>query len=1010
MKKFIKIIAVILILSLLPINGTAVFTVSAAEATVTLCDLTDPQYIENAGFKVSEAHKKSGSYTALLSNVDLYLDKHMSVEQTDISDKEYIEFWVYLYSTEPSTAQYIPIMLSIVSDNDNTKYFDYYYAKIELINERGWQLVSLSMDNNFAAVGHPLGWQNIQSVNLWPYYAGNSPTPYSYLYFDKITASNTRQTDDYEEASFGKASGEYMIYDWSDPNSSANKFVADNLDFQCGVYSDDVSFSGSGTRKFNAENPFGNWWPELSFEENDFSEYRYLQMSVYSAYPSGLSMTYLLNSGEDQTVANGYKATVPVDWQGWKIITLDLEEMQRSPYGSPLGMDKITSFMTWITCDDITELYYDRVWLTNSPREQLPQKKFDYYKPYFVESTDDGYLLYDSPIALLKANSPSQQHPRLILTDSDFENIKSGVKANEFMNEAYKNVKAKADSYLNEPVYGWELNEVSQLTRNDIARFIPLALTYKITGDAKYKNRLWKEIESVCKFTNWNPYSDIDVGEYSRSVALMYDWMYNDFTDNQKLLMRNAMMRNGIAPMITMLRNRTSTFDPQQVGNHTPVTAAGLGMIALALGDEPGYEKVCNEVINIVPETMKPYLNTFDDGACPEGTTYWEYGLENTYLFQTAMMSALGIDYGIKDVTGQSLTGRYPVAVSTPANGTFNYGDAAYKPYAPSAMMIFAKTFNDPGVAAFRLSKADVVAPNEIDLMYYRPGMEEGSTDFPLDFCFNETNPIASMRSSYDSDAIYVGFKGGSNGYIGHNDLDKGSFVLEALGERWITDFGSEDYAKTGIFSVGDNGQRWTYYRKRAEGHNTLVINPYYNRGNITLDQDIEGKASIETFESNASSVYGIVDITSGYTNRIIGANIGSVKRGFALIDNRSRVIIQDEIVSSSSLDVYSFFHTDAVISIAPDGKSATLTKNGKSIKLRIASGGSATFTQMNAETMIDKYKGVDNSSNGSTKKLAIHLEGVTNATVSVVIDPVISGVTEKELPTFYELSSWNNY
>jgi hypothetical protein len=41
-------------------------------------------------------------------------------------------------------------------------------------------------------------------------------------------------------------------------------------------------------------------------------------------------------------------------------------------------------------------------------------------------------------------------------------------------------------------------------------------------------------------------------------------------------------------------------------------------------------------------------------------------------------------------------------------------------------------------------------------------------------------------------------------------------------GVRWFVDLGADNYNLPGYFG----GQRWNYYRMRAESHNTLVLNP----------------------------------------------------------------------------------------------------------------------------------------------------------------------------------------
>ncbi|NJK99000.1 MAG: heparinase, partial [Bacteroidales bacterium] len=50
-------------------------------------------------------------------------------------------------------------------------------------------------------------------------------------------------------------------------------------------------------------------------------------------------------------------------------------------------------------------------------------------------------------------------------------------------------------------------------------------------------------------------------------------------------------------------------------------------------------------------------------------------------------------------------------------------------------------------------------------------------------------NPVCLMRTSWnDPNAIYVGFKAGSPS-VNHGHMDIGSFIMEADGVRWASDF-----------------------------------------------------------------------------------------------------------------------------------------------------------------------------------------------------------------------------
>src|SRR6185436_3671178 len=105
------------------------------------------------------------------------------------------------------------------------------------------------------------------------------------------------------------------------------------------------------------------------------------------------------------------------------------------------------------------------------------------------------------------------------------------------------------------------------------------------------------------------------------------------------------------------------------------------------------------------------------------------------------------------------------------------------------------------------------------------------------------------------SKSIFAAFKAGDN-QANHSHLDLGSFVLDALGVRWAVDLGADNYNLPGYFGE----QRWNYYRLRAEGQNTLVINP-----GAGPDQDSSAASRIVRFEMSDERSFAIADLTPAY-------------------------------------------------------------------------------------------------------------------------------------------------
>jgi hypothetical protein len=217
--------------------------------------------------------------------------------------------------------------------------------------------------------------------------------------------------------------------------------------------------------------------------------------------------------------------------------------------------------------------------------------------------------------------------------------------------------------------------------------------------------------------------------------------------------------------------------------------------------------------------------------------------------------------------------------------------------------------------------------------------------------------------------------------------------VLDALGKRWAEDLGADDYNLPGYFG----GQRWNYYRLRAEGHNTLVINP----GNGP-DQDPGAFARIVRFESHADRSFAIANLTRAYAR-----DANQVERGVALLD-RHQTLVQDEIRAGKANDVWWFMHTPAEIQFTGDGTTATLSQGSARLEARILSPAQARFTVADAEPLPTSPHPDKQAKNKGVRKLVIHLSGVTDVRVAVLFVPFREGeAPAKDVRKIVALREW---
>jgi hypothetical protein len=242
----------------------------------------------------------------------------------------------------------------------------------------------------------------------------------------------------------------------------------------------------------------------------------------------------------------------------------------------------------------------------------------------------------------------------------------------------------------------------------------------------------------------------------------------------------------------------------------------------------------------------------------------------------------------------------------------------------------------------------------------------------------------------------------------GHEQLEIGGFVFDALGVRWALDLGREDYSVVGSGddNPADNPDRWQFYRERAEGNNTLDINPSLDGG-----QSLTANAPVTNFESDSGGLQqAIIDMTSAYSKTAGGSStaVTGAKRGMRFVNGVAQV--QDEVTGSSAVAVNWFMHTGTSINIDPSGKFATLTPASGTSRLKVmvqSPSTGFTLTSMAAVPLGSSPNPVGQNPNSGVNKLRITVASGTSVTLTVALCPYIQGNTPPTPPAVTALSSW---
>lgn len=527
-------------------------------------------------------------------------------------------------------------------------------------------------------------------------------------------------------------------------------------------------------------------------------------------------------------------------------------------------------------------------------------------------------------------------HPRLMILDSDLPAIKARIAADQFAKSRYDAMLAESESLLKAKPSVYVINgprgTLLWTVRIVEKRVLTLAGMYRLTGDRRFADRAIAEMLSAASFPDWDIRHPLSTGEMTAALGIGYDWLYPVLTPEQRDTIKLAIIEKGISPFMGMLSHNRF----HQLNNWSQVIYGGETVGALAIADDDTSKAIARKMIGYARPGITAVMKLFaPDGGFEEGPVYWNYATIYNVLYIASLDSALGTDFGASKMPGFEQTPQYELQANDPLYLYANFGDAHIDAYSASPQMFwFARRFHQPLDAVHERNlethlqkQIDAMNPYQglsrfqmMGLLWYALAPEPvNAKPLPLVEGFSRIDQ-AYMRTEWsDPNAWYVGFKGGKNG-VSHSHLDLGSFVLDALGQRWAIDLGPDTYGLPGYFAK----KRWNYYRTQTRSHNTIAVGD--------KNQDTHGTAKLLAVASRGRNEFAVLDLDNAYKGKL-----QSWKRGIAILGN-SRVLVQDEISPAAADDLIWHLHTRATVAIASDGRSATLTQGGKTLHATILS------------------------------------------------------------------------
>jgi hypothetical protein len=584
-------------------------------------------------------------------------------------------------------------------------------------------------------------------------------------------------------------------------------------------------------------------------------------------------------------------------------------------------------------------------------------------------------------------------HPRLMMTPDRISDVLKMNQSDSYYQDILQELKASADSSIKTPI---TLSSATAWSSNIRLEIATVSGIYLLTNDTDYADYVVNGILLLSNLSDWDPSNFLYTADICMTIAIGYDWVYDQMSDSQREIVENALMEKG---MVAALNSSLSTWS-SHTNNWAQVCPTGLIMASLAIGDK--YANLAEQVIEYSFDRLSVSLEGYaPDGGWYEGYNYGTYANMFLAMLTASLETSLNDDLGISALPGISDIGSW-LTYGYGHVGGFSWGDGSWIFTNANVLWCtgyWARKFGKPSWLQGMLSHftlAEVV--NFQALLFYDSVDTSGDSlaEMSLNYQWENVAAMTYRESWSDNTSWFFGLMGGYNGRS-HGHLDAGSFVVDFKQYRWAELLGSDSYSLSGYFS---GTKRWSYYRCRTEGANTLSIadetqSPLYLANQIPSSNN----SLLWTGSFGKSTYFGVVNLTQAYQNATT-----SVMRGVALLTG-SQFIVRDEIRASQAVDIVASWHTSADVVISSDMRTASLTQGDVTMIATVLSPAEAFFEMISTNPCL-AYSGCQEMTNDGIYNLAVRLSDKTKATnISVSLTESGSSVQ----PFDVALSSWSS-